>query len=92
MALLKSSLLEEMSEIRQPMAASRCFIIVGGWLELVSMYRVSLLGFLYGYWVPSVEEVADLLVFAYRNVQSLFLKISCDVLSSPFRLWSACVS
>ena len=35
MALLKCSLLEEMSEIRRPMAAGRCFIIVGGgWLEL----------------------------------------------------------
>ena len=33
----ESSLLEEMSEIRRPMAASRFFIIVGGWLELVSM-------------------------------------------------------
>ena len=37
LALLKSSLLEEMSEIRRPMAAGRCFILVGGWLELVSM-------------------------------------------------------
>ena len=37
------------------MAAGRCFIILGGWLELVSMYRISLLGFLYGYWVPSVR-------------------------------------
>ena len=46
--LLKSSLLAEMSEIRRPMAAGRCFIIAGGWLELVSMKRVSLLGFLYG--------------------------------------------
>ena len=35
--LLKSSLLAEMSEIRRPMAAGRCFIIAGGWLELVSM-------------------------------------------------------
>ena len=45
---VKDSLLEEMSEIRLPMAAGRCFINVGGWLELVSMKRVSLLGFLYG--------------------------------------------
>ena len=37
LALLKSSLVEEISEIRRPMAAGRCFIIVGGWLELVSM-------------------------------------------------------
>ena len=37
LASLKSSLLEEMSEICRPMAADRCFIIVGGWLELVSM-------------------------------------------------------
>ena len=37
LALLKSSLFEEMSEIRRPMAAGRCFIIVGGWLELLSM-------------------------------------------------------
>ena len=37
LALLKSSLLEEMSEIRRPMAAGRCFIIVGGWLEFLSM-------------------------------------------------------
>ena len=37
------------------MAAGRCFIIVGGWLELVSIWRVSLLGFLYGEWVPSVR-------------------------------------
>ena len=35
MALLKSSLLEEMSEIRRPMAAGRCFIVIlGGWLQL----------------------------------------------------------
>ena len=34
---LKSSLLKEMSEIRRPMAACRCFIIVGGSLELLSM-------------------------------------------------------
>ena len=38
----------EMSEIRRPMAAGRCFIIIGRWLELVSMKRVSSLGFLYG--------------------------------------------
>ena len=36
-AWLKSSLLEEMSEVRRPMAAGRCFIIVGGWLEMLSM-------------------------------------------------------
>lgn len=30
-------LLEEMSEIRRQMAAGRCFIIVGGWLKLLSM-------------------------------------------------------
>ena len=53
--MLKSSLLEEMSEIRRLMAAGRCFIIVDGWLELVSIWRVSLLGFLYGEWVPSVR-------------------------------------
>ena len=34
---VKEFLLEEMSEIRRLMAAGRCFIIVGGWLELVSM-------------------------------------------------------
>ena len=33
-ALLKSSLLEEMTEIRRQMAAGRCFVIVGRWLEL----------------------------------------------------------
>ena len=37
LALLKRSLLEEMSEIRLPMASGRCFTIVGGWLELLSM-------------------------------------------------------
>ena len=31
-----------------------------------------------------VEEVADFKVCAYRNVQSLFPKFSCDALSSPF--------
>ena len=34
---VKEFLLEEMSEIRRLMAAGRCFIIVDGWLELVSM-------------------------------------------------------
>ena len=34
---LSNSFVEEMSEIRRPMAAGRCFIIVGGWLELLSM-------------------------------------------------------
>ena len=45
LALLKSSLFDEMSEFRRPMDASRCFIIVGGWLELVSMklYRIFIL-------------------------------------------------
>ena len=31
------NLLEEMSEIPRPMAAGRCFNIVGEWLELLSM-------------------------------------------------------
>ena len=37
MPLLKSFSFEEMSEIRRLVDAGRCFIIVGGWLELVSM-------------------------------------------------------
>ena len=37
LAFLKSSLLEEMSEICRPMAAGRCLVVVGGWLELLSM-------------------------------------------------------
>ena len=68
------------------MAAGKCFIIVGGWLELLSMQRVSLLGFLYGQQVPSVRfrvtsrKLQIFQVCASRNVQTLFLKFSCDVL------------
>ena len=37
-SFVNKSLLEEISEIRRPMAAGRCCIIVGReWLELVSM-------------------------------------------------------
>ena len=51
-AMLKISSLDEREDMCFSTAIGVCFIMVGGWLDLVSMYKGMSLGFLYGWYVP----------------------------------------